>query len=89
MSEANNDTLWDEIVGTIEAHISDQIRWHVEHGSTGNKHQLFDIALRMEAEKLENRAAAADDKGQHEVAEMLRALKDILPEILRDLRERI
>ena len=89
MSGADDDRLLDEIVKTVEARISDQIRWHIQRGSTGNKYQLFDIAVDMEAEKLERQAIACDEKGKDEAAEMIRALKDILPAILRDFRQRI
>ena len=89
MSGADDDRLLHDIVKAIEAHISDQIRWHIERGSTGNKDQLFDIAVRMEAEKLEKRAVVFDEEGKDEAAEVIRELKDILPAILSDLRQRI
>lgn len=89
MTDLEDDKLWDEIVKAIETRITEQIHWHVQHGSIGDKNQLFEISLRMEAENLERRARNCDEEGQDVVAIMLRALKEALPEILKNLRDRI
>ena len=89
MTELEDDRFWDKIVIAIETRIRDQIRWHIERGSTGSKTQLFEIALRMEAENLERRARNCDEEGRDVVAIMLRALKRGLPELMSDLRHRL
>ena len=89
MTEQEDDVFWDQLVKLIEDRIKDQISWHIQRGSTGDTNQLFDIALHMEEEKLEQRASAYEDKGQDELARPFRALKDALPELLNDLRHRL
>ena len=89
MTDLEDDVFWGQLVKLIEDRIKDQIRWHIQRGSTGDKQQLFDIALRMEEEKLEKRASSYEDKGQDELARPFRILKDALPELLSDLRHRL
>jgi hypothetical protein len=84
--EAEVETFLHELRRIIADRMRQQARWHVERGSTADKHRLLEIAAKQEAERLSKIADKHENDGEDFVADLVRAIRDDwLPELVHEL----